>query len=132
MTKYRLAFITILPSPYQRDLFGALAEREEINLSVYYMEAASPDTPWPEAPLRSYEQIMPGFWASFGCARAHVNWPLPDMSSADFIVLSSYTSLIGQWLMRRQLRDNAGFSGARSFAGSPTAGEKPKGRCSPR
>jgi glycosyltransferase involved in cell wall biosynthesis len=103
--KYKAAFVTIVPSPYQRDMFRALAEREEIDLSVYYMEAASPDSPWPEAPLRPFEQIMPGFWASFGGARAHVNWPLPDLSSADFVVLNSFTSLTAQWLMRRQLRD---------------------------
>jgi glycosyltransferase involved in cell wall biosynthesis len=82
-----------------------LAARPELDLSVYYMEAASPDSPWPETPLRAFEQIMPGFWASFGGARAHVNWPLPNLSNADFVVLSSYTSVTGQWLMRRQLRD---------------------------
>jgi glycosyltransferase involved in cell wall biosynthesis len=101
--RWKAAFITIVPAPYQRDLFGALAARGDVDLSVYYMEAAAPDSPWPEAPLRPFEQIMPGKWASFRGARAHINWPLPDLTQADFVVLSSYSSLTGQLLMRRRL-----------------------------
>ena len=102
--RHKTLFITIVPSPYQRDLFGALAAREDIELSVYYMEAGSPDSPWPEKPLRPFEQIMPGFWVPFGGARGHVNWGLPDVSASHIIVLSSFTSLTGQWLMRGTLR----------------------------
>ena len=101
---YKAVFITIVPSPYQRDLFAALAARHDIELSVYYMEAGSPDSPWPEKPLRPFEQIMPGFWVPFGEARVHLNWKLPDLSEADIVVLSSFTSLTGQWLMRGPLR----------------------------
>ena len=36
--KHKVVFVTIVPSPYQRDLFGALAAREDIDLSVYYLE----------------------------------------------------------------------------------------------
>ncbi len=101
---YKVSFITIVPSPYQRDLLAALAARDDVELCVYYMEGASPDSPWPKVPLRPFERIMPGYWASLAGARAHVNWPLPDLSQADFVVLSSYSSLTGQWLMRRRLR----------------------------
>ena len=102
--RHKVLFISIVPSPYQRDLFGALAAREDIELSVYYMEAASPDSPWPEKPLRPFEQIMPGFWVPFGDARGHVNWGLPDVSEPHFVVLNSFTSLTGQWFMRGALR----------------------------
>ena len=102
--KHKAIFITIVPSPYQRDLFGALAAREDVELVVYYMEGTSPDSPWPETPLRSFERIMPGFWMPFRGARWHFNWPLPDCSAADFVVLSSFSSWTGQWLMRRRLR----------------------------
>jgi glycosyltransferase involved in cell wall biosynthesis len=102
--RHKALFITIVPSPYQRDLFDALAAREDIELSVCYMEAGSPDSPWPEKPLRPFEQIMPGFWVPFGGARGHVNWGLPDVSEPHFVVLSSFTSLTGQWLMRSALR----------------------------
>jgi len=102
--KYRIIFVTIVPSPYQRDLFASLAARSDLALEVYYMESAAPDSPWPEAPLRPFEHILPGFWLPFGPARLHFNWKLPDFSKADFIVLSSFTSWTGQWLMRWGLR----------------------------
>jgi glycosyltransferase involved in cell wall biosynthesis len=105
--KYKVAFVTIVPSPYQRDLFGALAAREDVDLNVYYMEGASPDSPWPEKPLRHFEKIMPGFWLPLGGARGHVNWKLPDLSQTHMVVLSSFTSLTGQWLMRRGLRNKS-------------------------
>jgi glycosyltransferase involved in cell wall biosynthesis len=102
--RHKALFITIVPSPYQRDMFRALAARPEVELSVHYMESASPDSPWPEAPLQAYERILPGFWVPFGGARWHVNWNFPDLSSFDFVILSSFTSLTGQWLMRSRLR----------------------------
>src|SRR4051794_21018041 len=92
---HRVLFITIVPSPYQRDLFAALARREDVDLSVCYMEATSPDSPWPEKSLRPFERILPGFWVPFGDARGHVNWRLPDLSQPNIVVLSSFTSLTG-------------------------------------
>ncbi len=73
---FKVLFITIVPSPYQRDLFKVLAARNDVELSVHYMEAASPDSPWPEVPLKPYERIMPGFRIRLAGARAHVNWQL--------------------------------------------------------
>jgi glycosyltransferase involved in cell wall biosynthesis len=102
--RHKVLFITVVPSPYQRDLFGALDAREDIELSVYYMEGGAPDSPWPEKPLRPFERIMPGFWMPFGGARGHVNWSLPNVSDPHIVVLSSFTSLTGQWLMRTALR----------------------------
>lgn len=102
--KHKALFITIVPSPYQRDLFEALAAHEDVELSVCYMEAASPDSPWPEKALRPFERVMPGFWIPFGDARGHVNWRLPDLNAPDVVVLSSFTSVTGQWLMRSGLR----------------------------
>jgi len=104
MTRHKVAFVTIVPSPYQRDLFSALANRSEIDLNVYYMEPGSPDSPWPASTLEGYEHLLPGFWMPLGPMRAHVNWQLPNFAEVDFVVLSSYTSLTGQWLMRAGLR----------------------------
>ena len=111
--KLKVAFVTIVPSPYQRDLFGALAAREELDLNVFYLESAAPDSPWPDKELRSYEKILPGFWFQLGSIRAHVNWPIPDLSDADFVVLSSFTSVTGQLLMRRLRRQRWLFWGER-------------------
>jgi glycosyltransferase involved in cell wall biosynthesis len=98
-----VVFITIVGSPYQRDLVAALAARDDIDLSVCYMEAESPDSPWPDMPLRPFERVMPGFWVPFRGARCHFNWRLPSLAAADFVVLSSFSSWTGQWLMRRGL-----------------------------
>jgi glycosyltransferase involved in cell wall biosynthesis len=102
--EHRATFITILPSPYQRDLFAALAARSDVALSVHYMEDAAPDSPWPMVPLRPFERIMPGFWVPFRGARLHVNWRLPDVSTADFVIVSTFSSWTGQRLMRGRLR----------------------------
>ena len=104
MSRQRVLFITVVPSPYQRDLFRELAKREEITLSVCYLEAAAPDSPWPPQRLEPYERILPGFWVPFFGGRWHVNWNLPRLSEYDFIVLNNFASVTAQWLMRYQLR----------------------------
>ena len=53
-------FFSVLPSPYQRDLFHALSQRSEVRLRVFYLEADAPDSPWPKSELESYETILPG------------------------------------------------------------------------
>lgn len=99
----KITFVTIVPSPYQKDLFKALASRNDVNLNVEYMEAASPDSPWPAVPLAAYERLMPGCWLPFAGGRVHVNWRLPEVSNADIVVVSSFTSVTGQLLMRYRL-----------------------------
>jgi hypothetical protein len=102
--RFKVAFVTVVPSPYQRDLFGALARHPKVDLRVYYMEAASPDSPWPEVPLREFETIIPGGWFPIRGARVHVNWSLPDLSDEDFVVLNTFSSWTAQRLMRHDLR----------------------------
>ncbi len=125
------AFVSVVPSPYQRDLFRALAERPEIDLRVFYLESASPDSPWPEKPLAPFETVLPGFWFPIGHARCHWNWRMPDWRDFDILVCNTLlTSLTGQWLMRaawRALHDriSAPLHRARAIAaiGSIAAGE---------
>jgi glycosyltransferase involved in cell wall biosynthesis len=101
----KVAFISVLPSPYQRDLFAALAARTDVTPRVFYMERTAPDSPWPERPLAPYESYLPGFWFPIGSARVHVNWRLPSPRDFDVIVCNTLTSsLTGQWLMRAKLR----------------------------
>jgi len=100
----RVAFVSVVPSPYQRDLFRALAQRPEVDLSVSYLEAAAPDSPWPQKAFEAYEKILRGFWFSVGSARCHVNWPLPNLSEFDVVVMNTLMSFTGQWLMRTALR----------------------------
>jgi glycosyltransferase involved in cell wall biosynthesis len=104
VNRRRVGIISVVPSPYQRDLFAALAARSEIELSVYYMEAASPDSPWPEKPLALYESVLPGFWFPMRDARIHVNWGLPLIRGFDMVILNSLMSITAQRLMRISLR----------------------------
>jgi glycosyltransferase involved in cell wall biosynthesis len=100
----RVAFVSVVPSPYQRDLFAALAGRDDVQPRVFYMERAAPDSPWPGKPLAAHESYLPGFWFSFGRARVHLNWRLPRARDYDVIVCNTLMSLTGQWLMRAKLR----------------------------
>lgn len=102
--KIRVAFLSVVPSPYQRDIFAALARREELDLRVDYLEAAAPDSPWPEKALPAYSRILRGAWFSIGSARCHVNYPLPDYADREIVVLNTMMSLTAQWLMRAGLR----------------------------
>ncbi|EDY18357.1 glycosyl transferase group 1 [Chthoniobacter flavus Ellin428] len=105
----KAAFVSVVPSPYQRDLFRALAQRPEVDLSVFYLEAAAPDSPWPEKTLEPYEKIMRGFWLPVGSARCHVNWPLPKLEDFDVVVMNTLMSFTAQWLMRTTLRHKPWF-----------------------
>ena len=47
---------------------------------------------------------MLGFWIGIGTARVYITSALPKFSDADFVVLSTFSSVTGQWLMRLRLR----------------------------
>ncbi len=102
--RLRVAFLSVVPSPYQRDLFAALALRPEIELRVFYMEHAAPDSPWPDRALAEYETVLPGFWLPLGTARCHVNWHLPRWRDFDLVVVNTVMSLTAQTVMRAGLR----------------------------
>ncbi|TAE60384.1 MAG: glycosyltransferase [Nostocales cyanobacterium] len=99
---YRIVFYSILPSPYQRDLFLELSRCPEIDLTVYYLEPACADSPWPEKPLQDYEHILPGFHLAWGLSRFHFNWHLPLTTQADVVVINGYMNLTTQILLRLQ------------------------------
>lgn len=101
--KLRVAFVSVLPSPYQRDLFETLSRWEGIDLRVFYLERRTPDSPWPENPLGVYESVLPGFCLTLAGARIHFNRP-PEFGPFDVIVLNSLMAATAQWLMRVGLR----------------------------
>lgn len=99
--RLNVTFVSIIPTPYQRDLFDALASRGELSLRVLYIDGASPDNPWPPKQLRPYERILPGVFLPLLGRRVYVNWGLPDLSTSDYVVLSTFvSSWTGQRLMR--------------------------------
>ena len=83
---------SVIPSPYQRDLFYELSSLPEIDLSVFYWEASVSDSPWPEKELQPYEHVMPGYCLTWGSARFHINWHLPCLHGVDVVILNGYQS----------------------------------------
>lgn len=98
----RLVFVSVTPSPYQRDVFNALSARGRLGLRVYYQERTPPDSPWPETPLAEWESILPGFTVTWRGGRSHCNHGLPDPRPGEFwIVNGSMSDVTTQLLMRR-------------------------------
>lgn len=96
-----VTFLSIVPSPYQRDLFAALAQRPEVNIRVYYCEAGAPESPWPRTNLEKYEEILPYFHLYWGGSRFIVNFRIPSFATTDVLVLNGYMTMAAQVLARR-------------------------------
>jgi poly(glycerol-phosphate) alpha-glucosyltransferase len=101
-TPLRVTFYSVIPSPYQRDLFYELAQSPEIKLQVNYLEAECADSPWPLKPLQSYERILPGRDLTWGNSRFHLNYHRPNPTTSDIFVLNGYQSLTAQWILQTQ------------------------------
>lgn len=102
MSRPSLIFVSVVPSPYQRDVFQTIAQRGRVPLRVYYMESTSPDNPWVPPALESWECILPGHTFRRGVRCAHLNWGLPALRTTDFWVLNGMMSdFTTQLLMRR-------------------------------
>ncbi len=96
----KVVVYSIVPSPYQRDLFFALSRCSEINLQVYYLESGCADSPWTQKPLQPFETVLPGFHVAWGLSRFHLNWHLPNLRDVDVVILNGYQNLTTQLLLR--------------------------------
>jgi glycosyltransferase involved in cell wall biosynthesis len=112
------AFLSVVPSPYQRDLFAALARRDDIDLRVFYLEKNAPDSPWPDRPLQPHESILRGGWLPLGNARVHFNVPPCGLRGFDVVVMNTLMSATAQWLMRTTLRGRRWIFWGERFTGS--------------
>jgi hypothetical protein len=95
-------FYSVLPSPYQRDLFYALSQCRGIDLQVYYLESTYSDNPWSEKALHSYETVLPGRPLTWGSSRFHLNWHLPQLQDADVVIFNGYQNSIAQFILHTQ------------------------------
>lgn len=102
--RLKVVFYSIVPSPYQRDLFYELSCLPEVDLKVYYLENSHPDNPWPEKPLQPYEQVLPGGYLAWGSSRFHWNWHLPDLENVDVVVFNGYQNSIAQLILHTQAK----------------------------
>jgi poly(glycerol-phosphate) alpha-glucosyltransferase len=103
--KLRVTFYSIVPSPYQRDLFYELSQCLAVNLQVNYLEAESPDSPWPAKPLQPYERILSGQDITWGNSRFHINYHWPHLTTTDVVVLNGYQNLTAQLILKTQARN---------------------------
>ncbi len=102
MTPKRLVFLSVVPSPYQRDVFSALAARNRIPIQVHYLERAAPDSPWPEPDQTGWEDFLPGFTLGRGTWRSHVNWRVPQPLLGEvWVVNGAMTDVTTQRVIRR-------------------------------
>ena len=103
----KVDLVSVVPSPYQRDLFSALASEPECSLRVHYLEDAAPDSPWPTRSLAPYEKVLPGWTAGRGRVRCHTNWALPDFAGTDIaIVNAALTGVTTQQIMQKLCKSN--------------------------
>ncbi|MBD2028208.1 glycosyltransferase family 4 protein [Leptolyngbya sp. FACHB-711] len=102
MDRLKVTFYSILPSPYQRDLFYELSCRPEVDLKVLYLESSYPDNPWSEKPLQLYEKTLLGGCLTWGASRFHYNWHLPQLKNTDVIVFNGYQNLAAQQILHTQ------------------------------
>lgn len=98
----KIVIYSIVPSPYQRDLFYALSRLPELDLQVYYLEKSVADSPWPEKPLQPYERVIAGTFVRWGSSRFHLNCHLPNLSNTNIVVFNGYQNNITQWILRTQ------------------------------
>jgi len=96
----KVLFLSIVPSPYQRDIFASLNKLDDLEIAVRYAEAGSPDSPWPKEALAAYEKVYPSFYLSWQGKRFIVNRQLPSVADFDAVVLNGYVTIPAQWILR--------------------------------
>jgi glycosyltransferase involved in cell wall biosynthesis len=106
----KVSFLTVMPSPYVRDLFHAMHRDGRIVPRVFYMEMSAPDTHWGAVQIPDYATVLSGFWLSFLGGRVHVNRGAVRAIAAetpDIVVVGGYAGLTNQvvmrWLRRRHI-----------------------------
>jgi poly(glycerol-phosphate) alpha-glucosyltransferase len=97
-----VTFYSVVPAPYQRDLFFALSQLPYIKLQVHYLEASCADSPWPAKALQPYENVLSGGFLGWGNSRFHINTHWPNLSYTDVVVLNGYQSLTAQLILQIQ------------------------------
>ncbi len=99
----RVLFLTVMPSPYQRELFQALRSDGRISIRVLYYTDTAPDRNWMIGSLSAFERILPGRTIGWLGPSAHVNRGIAEVlkqESSDLFVLSDYSAPTTQIAMR--------------------------------
>ncbi|MCL5776858.1 glycosyltransferase family 4 protein [Limibaculum sp. FT325] len=103
----KLHFLTVMPSPYQRETFEALDASGSFDITVDYFAGTAADRQWTPVRLHPYETILPGIQFSRHGAAGRFNPAifrrLRDIR-ADLVIISDYSSPTAQIAMRRLSR----------------------------
>lgn len=100
----KLLFITVIPSPYQRQLFQAIDATGAVDLNVFYFTAGAHDREWKRPDLYPFETILDGRTVTQLGPSAHWNPAIMaeiDRVAPDLTIISDYSALTAQWAMRR-------------------------------
>ena len=99
--------MTVMPSPYQRELFQALHSDSRMEIRVLYYAQSAADRNWSIGPLSAYEKILPGRTIGWLGPSAHFNPGIVETlktESAELFVLSDYSAPTTQIAMRTLTR----------------------------
>lgn len=100
--RFRLLFLTVMPSPYQRQLFRAMAAESEIEVTVLYYISSASDRSWCLSELAPYEKIMAGWTLHFLGPSVHFNPKIineVNRHRKSLVVVSDYSALTAQVAM---------------------------------
>lgn len=99
----KILFLTVMPAPYQQELFLALNKLPDVEANVRYFTAAARDRDWRAPSLSAAEAVMPGTTLHRLGASAHWNRSVIleiKASHADLVVVSDYSAPTAQLAMR--------------------------------
>lgn len=98
----KLIFLTVMPSPYQRQLFAAMADAPDIEVAARYFVANAHDRQWAVPDLHPHEKVMAGITLSPLGKSAHFNFSvLSELGNPeDLVVVSDYSAPTAQIAMR--------------------------------
>ncbi len=108
----KLLFLTVMPSPYQRELFATLDAEADLEIEVLYFTAMSSDRDWQNPRLNDFEEVMEGWTLQFIGSSAHWNPSVVSKikaSDADLVIISDYSAPTAQVAMRFLERENRPF-----------------------
>jgi glycosyltransferase involved in cell wall biosynthesis len=99
----KLHFLTVIPSPYQRQLFSAINTSENICADVTYYSYGASNRVWQRPELNEFEEVLAG--RRVLSVDGSTNWNPGVLlqlrrSSADLFVVSDYSAPTAQMAMR--------------------------------
>jgi glycosyltransferase involved in cell wall biosynthesis len=101
--KRRILFLTVIPSPYQRQLFDRLSKAQIFDVRVLYYAMGAHDRQWDHPKLAPFEAVMPGRQLRWLGGSAYCNPRVLRSlfeAKADIVVVSDYSVPTAQIAMR--------------------------------